>query len=221
MKSMSRPIHLLTAVLALLALPAATQERRAASTPPPPTAPAEGRNYVLRSVDRLQYRIEEDPVLGAAPMLVAVNSIGEASFPISRDSDIRITLSVRGKSLESVRRELASSLLKDYYHKATVILALDEKRLTAGKASFYGEVRGSIPLYPDEPPKTITEAILQLGYTDFADLRRVKLHREDPTTKSKTTKELDVRRIMKDNRRDLDIILEDGDRIEVPQKWIN
>ena len=49
----------------------------------------------------------------------------------------------------------------------------------------------------------------------------MKLNREDPATKSKTTKEIDVRRIMKDNRRDLDIILEDGDRIEVPQKWIN
>ncbi|MCC7374063.1 MAG: hypothetical protein IT581_05375 [Verrucomicrobiales bacterium] len=177
--------------------------------------------YVFRSGDRVQYRIAEDPIKGKDPIIVAVNGVGEASFPISRESDIRLTLQVRGKTLDQVKDELSQRLLADYYNKATIELALADKQLTPGRVQFFGELRGTIPLAPDSPPLMLSDAVLQLGTPDFADLKRVKVHRVDPVTQQSKEITVDVRSILKDGQRDRDIVLLDGDRVEVPQKWIN
>lgn len=177
--------------------------------------------YVLRSEDRLQFRIAEDPIPDRNPISVVVNSVGEASFPVSRDSDIRINLRVRGKTLAEVRDELKRQLQQDYYHQATVTLTLDDKRFSPGKAIFLGEVQGIVPIVPDEPAKMLAETVMSLRPSDYADLKRVKLHRVDPQTKATETRIIDVRRIIKENVRDEDVELQDGDRIEVPAKWIN
>ncbi len=176
--------------------------------------------YVLRTNDRLQYRIAEDPVRGSTPMTVTVNSVGEASFPVSRDSDIRLTLNVRGRTMSEVARELQRRLTQDYYHKATVELALAEKVVNPGKVQFFGEVSATIPLLPDSPPLYLSDALLQRP-SEFANLRRVKVHRVDPVTQESRVIEVNVREILKNGRRDLDIVLQDGDRVEVLQKWFN
>jgi protein involved in polysaccharide export with SLBB domain len=184
---------------------------------PPPLRAQQSDTYVLRSEDRLQYRIGEDPAPDRMPMLVGVNSVGEASFPVSRDSDIRLTVNVRGKSLGDVRSEVKRLLEEDYYHVATVTLTLDDKKLTPGKVIFTGEVQGTIALLPDEPPKLLAETILALRPSDYADLRRVKLFRKDETE----PRIINVRDVL--NKRDgqADLELLDGDRVEVPAKWIN
>ena len=187
----------------------------------PVAIPESATKYQLRTGDRVQYRVAEDPVRASAPLVVAVNSVGEASFPVSRDSDIRITLNVRGKSLSEVRGELSERLLADYYHKATVELALAEKLLTPGKIQFFGELKGTIPVLPDSPQLMLSDAILQMGSSDFADLRRIKIHRLDPDTQQTKEIVVDVRSILKDGTREKDVALQDGDRVEVPQKWIN
>lgn len=178
-------------------------------------------NYVLRTEDRLQFRIAEDPIPDRNPISVAVNSVGEASFPVSRDSDIRLNLRVRGKTLAEVRDELKRQLEQNYYHQATITLMLDDKRFTPGKAIFIGEVQGTVPILPDEPPPMLSETVMAMRPSDYADLKRVKLHRMDPQTKATETRVVDVRRIMRENIRDEDVELRDGDRIEVPAKWIN
>lgn len=177
--------------------------------------------YELRSGDRLRFRIEEDPATGREPLMVAVNTVGEASFPVSRESDLRVTLGVRGKTLKQVKENLTARLLEDYYNRATVELNLEEKIVTPGKVQFFGEMRGTIPLLPDHPPMFLSEQILQMGVPDFADLRRVKVHRMDPTAQAPKIIEVDVRSIIKGGQRSKDLILQDGDRVEVPQKWIN
>lgn len=177
--------------------------------------------YELRAGDRLRYRIEEDPATGRDPMVVAVNTVGEASFPVSRESDIRVTLRVRGKTLGQVKEQLTERLLEEYYNRASVVLSLEEKILTPGKVQFFGEMRGTVPILPDQPAMFLSEQMLQMGVPDFANLRRVKIHRMDPVTQTPTVIEVDVRSIIKGGQRSKDVILQDGDRVEVLQKLIN
>lgn len=182
---------------------------------------AEEVRYELRTGDRLRFRIEEDPATGRDPLMVAVNSVGEASFPVSRESDIRVTLLVRGKTLKQVKEMLSARLLEEYYNRATVELNLEEKVLTPGKVQFFGEMRGTVPLLPDHPPMFLSEQMLQMGVPDFANLRRVKVHRMDPVTQTPKVIEVDVRSIIRGGERSKDVILQDGDRVEVLQKLIN
>ncbi|MFN0067408.1 MAG: polysaccharide biosynthesis/export family protein [Limisphaerales bacterium] len=186
-----------------------------------PAVHAQTDDYVLRSEDRLQFRIAEDPIPDRNPISVVVNSVGEASFPVSRDSDIRVNLRVRGKTLAEVRDELKRQLQQEFYHQATITLMLDDKKFSPGKAIFLGEVQGIVAIVPDEPAKMLAETVMSLRPSDYADLKRVKLHREDAQTKATETRIIDVRRIIKENMREEDVELQDGDRIEVPAKWIN
>ena len=202
----------------------------AVTTPPAPAVDASATtakpadpsgDVLLRANDRLQFRIAEDPVRGSSPMALSVNSVGEVGFPISRDSDVRITLQVRGKSLAQVRDEIAKKLVEDYYRRATVELTLGEKIVTPGKVQFFGEIQTVLQLSPDGPPLKLSDAILQARVPDFANLRRVKVHRLNAVTGQTTVIEVNVDAIIKDGQRDKDIILEDGDRVEVKQKWFN
>lgn len=188
---------------------------------PAPAATSGTTEEKLRSGDRLLFRVAEDPVKGAEPMTVAINSVGEASFPVTRGSDLRVTVSVRDRTLAQVRELVREELLREYYHQATVELALDVKSITPGKVQFFGEIKDTLSIMPDQPPMKLSEVILQLVPPDSADLRRVKVHRVDAATKQPRVIEVDVRAIIKEGRRENDLVLEDGDRVEVRQKWIN
>jgi len=83
----------------------------------------------------------------------------------------------------------------------------------AGRVQFFGEVTGQVDL-PAGRPTQLAEAILSLGKTsESADLRKVKVLRADGTTVV-----VDVRKVIQENRRDLDLDLRDGDRVEVPKR---
>ncbi len=85
----------------------------------------------------------------------------------------------------------------------------------AGRVQFFGEMSGQIELSAGRPTK-LAEAILSLGKTsEYADLRKVKVQRTDGTTVV-----VDVRKVIRENRRDLDLDLRDGDRVEVPARTI-
>ena len=84
-----------------------------------------------------------------------------------------------------------------------------------GRVQFFGEVTGQVELPAGRPTK-LAEAILSLGKTsESADLRKVKVLRADGTTVV-----VDVRKVIRENRRDLDLDLRDGDRVEVPARSI-
>ncbi|MSU36261.1 MAG: hypothetical protein EXS36_14425 [Pedosphaera sp.] len=180
-------------------------------------------NRDLRAGDTLRYTISEDPVNsnGIDPMEVFITEIGDAHFPVSRGTDRIVTLVAKGKQLDDLRKELTKRLEEDYYHHATVSLNLyssGRKNLSGvgPKAIFFGEVKGTVPLLEGER-KTITEAIIQMGYSEWADLRKVKISRKSSSGKPEIVK-VNVDEIMKKNLLDKDIELKDGDRVDVPAK---
>lgn len=172
-------------------------------------------NYKLNYKDVLRFRIEEDPVKSTEPLEVVVTALGYASFPVCRNSDTVLTLNVRGKTLAQVKAELKEKLDAEYYNDCHIYLQLLTSNLAFGQAYFFGRVRGVVKLTPGEP-KTVTEAIIELGFDDFADLKRVRINRMDPQTQKIKVINVNVKKVL-DGDRTLDQVLQDGDRVEVPE----
>jgi len=177
--------------------------------------------YRLQPQDKLYYRIAEDPVKGNEPDVRSVTALNEILFPISRGSDQFIRISTLGRTLEEVRKELKQKLDADYYYNATVELTLINQSQKTGKATFSGRVvKGQVSLLPGEQ-KTLSEAIVSLGYNEFANLKKVKLYRVDPNAPGQKAepKIYDVEAALKGDR-SKDVVLQDGDNVEVPEKGV-
>lgn len=169
--------------------------------------------------DKLFYSIQEDPVKAGLPDEVYVNAQGDIHFRVSRGGEDTLTINVQGKTLAAVQLELKGKLEADYYHRATVDLKLKEQTRRVGQVLFTGSVRGNfIQLLPGET-KTIFEGAYQVGLSEFANLKKVKLHRRNPQTQETESRVIDLEAIRKGDR-SKDVQLQDGDRIEVPEKSI-
>lgn len=173
--------------------------------------------YQLVPQDKLVYRIEEDPVKLSEPELLPVTDLNEVYFPVSRGSDIRFPINVRGKTVSQVKKEVKTLLDRDYYQNCSINLWLADQNLRKGKAIFFGEVTGEVQLNPGEQ-KTVAEAIVYLKYGEFANLKKVKLNRIDSQTKKPKTIIVNVEDVLKKGDRSKDEPLQDGDRIEVLSK---
>ena len=182
-------------------------------------APAAG--YRLMPNDRLAFRIEEDPIKSADPTAVIVTPVGEIQFPVTRGSDLSVVVYARGKTINEVKSEIKSRLDADYYQNATVFLNLLNRNQEMGKVLFVGPaIKGTVPLRPGET-KTLTEAIIMLGYSDFVNLKKVTVERMDPVTKQLSTIVVDVDAVMRLRDRSKDLILQDGDRVKTADKFIS
>jgi hypothetical protein len=176
--------------------------------------------YRLAAADKLRFSIEEDPIQSASATELVVTPLGDVSFPVSRGFDAIIVLNVRGKKLEEVKRELKTRLDAEYYHDAQVSLQLVNPSIRIGQVQFFNMVRGVVKLIPGET-KYVSDGILELNYNDFADLRKVKLYRQDSTNKQPRILIIDVKKVLEGGDRTQDVILKDGDRVEVPERgWI-
>ena len=67
---------------------------------------------------------------------------------------------------------------------------------------------------------TISEAVLRVGHSDYADLRKVKIHRLDKETGKEKMIVVDVDKILKKGDRSADAPLQGGDRVEVKEKGL-
>lgn len=242
-------MHRLSSTLLLVAglttlvqppFPAVAQSPAAASPAAEPSttpAPAPGTNAApagvidpetreLRPGDTFRYRIEEDPGASSDSMRTTVTATGDIHFNVSRRYDTYVTISARGKRVSDLRKALKERLEADYYHSATVSLNLDNVErspaslaTSTGKVQVFGEIQTVLPL-PEDRDLMISDAILLLPRNDFANLKRVKIHRSNPETKERETIEIDVDRILRKNDRSLDVRLKDGDRLEIPPKKV-
>ena len=175
---------------------------------------------VLQAMDKLHYRIPEDPSKNGELLLLSVPASQMVEFPVSLGYPQRVVISVKGRTLDEVLQELKSKLDQDYYVNSHPDLKLVDRAQKGGRVMIYGAVRQfSIDLPPGEQ-KTILEAVLQAVTSEFAKLSKVKLHRLNPNTGKVDSRVVDVEAIKKSGDRSKDVVLQDGDRIEVPERGI-
>ena len=206
-------LGLLLAVLLLGVTASVGRSQSSASAPP-----TDQSKYRLMPNDRLAFRIEEDPTKSSDPTAVTVTPLGEIHFQVTRGSDLSVVVNARGKTLAQVKAELKSRLDAEYYQNATVFLNVLNHYLQQGKVLFVGPaIKGTIQLRPGET-KTLTEAIIQLGYNDFVNLKKVTVERLDPVTKQLSTIVIDVDGVIRLKDRSKDILLQDGDRVKTVDK---
>ncbi len=164
--------------------------------------------------DIVNFRIVEDR---DPPVALQVTDSGDLEVPyIGR-------VRAEGKSPRQLAFEIKSLLERDYYHQATVILALDvEGQRSPGIVYVTGMVGAPGPLQiPPNETLTVSKAILRAGgFANFANQRRVRLTRtvSDGDTQVQT---IDVKQILERGRPELDIEVLPNDLILVPERLIN
>jgi protein involved in polysaccharide export with SLBB domain len=187
---------------------------------------AEARD--LKPGDVLRFSIDQDPAAAKLIQLVDITAAGEALFPVSKESDRYVKLNARGKKLAALRQEVKQLLDAEYYNDCAVKIDLDRIRQDASvvnpenmaKVTVFGVTSGSITIREGET-KTLTDLIIQLGQLPRAKLSEVRIRRLDPTTKREIVTEHDVRKLMKEGDRTKDPVLQDGDRVEIPERIFN
>jgi polysaccharide export outer membrane protein len=163
--------------------------------------------------DRLSFRIEEDQ---EDPKPIFVTDSGDLEIPyIGR-------FPAENKTCKQLATELKAALEKEYYYHATVILAVDVMVKNRGKVYLVGAVRAPGPVeMPSDETLTVSKAISRAGsFTDFADSRHVQITRKPVGATDKQSFTVDVRRIYDKGDIELDLPLEPGDLIFVPEKTI-
>lgn len=164
--------------------------------------------------DRLSFRIIEDE---EEPKALFVTDSGDLEVPyIGR-------FPAEGKTCFQLGRELKTEFEKDYYHQATVIVAVDLMAKTRGRVYLVGAVRAAGPQeVPSDEVFTLSKAILRAGgFSDFSDRKNVRVTRKAtrPEEQDKTFI-IDVNAILERGKTDRDIVLEPGDFIYVPERSI-
>lgn len=180
-----------------------------------------GSGYVarLRPHDTVSFRVLEDPEQ-KGPQQLVVSAAGKLRFPVSQGSTESLNLDAANKTIEEIKAEVKEALDKDFYKNATVDLEpVQLQGPENAKVIFLGEVKR--PNYEFDPtkPKSLFEAVVEIGYSEFANLKKVKIDRVDPKTGER--KEIIVNlEDVKKGKRDRDVFLQDQDRVTVPEKKI-
>jgi len=164
--------------------------------------------------DRLSFRIEEDL---EDPKPLVVTDSGDLEVPyIGR-------FPAENKTSKQLAREVKAALEKDYYYQATVIIAVDQMAKSRGKVYLVGPVRIPGPQeIPSDEILTLSKAIMRAGgFNDFADRHNVKVTRKGHSGGRDTkTFVVDVGQIFDKGKVDLDLLLEPGDLILIPERLV-
>jgi protein involved in polysaccharide export with SLBB domain len=170
--------------------------------------------YTLAIGDRLSFRIVEDE---EDPKPLFVTDSGDLEVPyIGRFPAV-------GKTCKELAYALKAELQKEYYKKATVIVAVDLMTKSRGKVYVVGPVRAPGPQeIPSDEVLTLSKAILRAGgFGDFADRKNVKVTRKKQGGGSEDkTFTVNVADILEKGKTEMDLKLEPGDFIYVPERSI-
>jgi protein involved in polysaccharide export with SLBB domain len=171
--------------------------------------------YKLRVGDKISLQILEDR---DAPRSLVVADSGELDVPyVGR-------VSVADKTCKQLAAELKTQLEKEYYFRATVIIALDLANKLLGRVYVWGQVRNQGPIDIDVNENlTAGKAILRAGgFADFANKKRVKVVRGTAVENgAKQTFELNMVDILEKGKAEKDVILRPDDFIIVPSRLIS
>ena len=170
--------------------------------------------YKLAIGDQLSFRILEDE---DDPKVIVVTDSGELQVPyIGRYPAV-------GKTCKQLSEELKLALEKDYYYRATVIIAVDSKPKSRGKIYLAGAVGAPGPqdISGDEN-LTVSKAILRAGgLNGFANGKEVKVTRSAGSQPGgEKTFTVNVTRILEKGKTGEDVPLQPGDFIFVPDRMI-
>jgi len=178
----------------------------------------------IESGDVISIRIVED---GGEPRQLRVGATGEVYAP--HIGLVKAT----GRTCKQFGYEVKRRLEQSYYKKATVIVAIDLKRVDDPNSRFrtadyqidfftvYGQVirQGKYELPADEDI-TISQAILRAGgFAQFAHPQKVKLVRK--TQQGNKTILVNLDEIMRRGNLEYDIYIRSNDVIIVDEKKIN
>jgi protein involved in polysaccharide export with SLBB domain len=203
---------LLPAFVTLSALSARGVDTNAAA------AGIDGAYHLLPS-DKVRFWIEEDPKGDAAATDLPVTSLNMILFPVSRGYELTIPINVVGKTIDQVKTELTAKLEEKYYKTATVHLTLLTQTQRRGLVYFNDQITGTLELLPGDQ-MTVTQAILKKGYNDYANLKKVTIKRTDPVTKKTVVMHVNVKALLEKPDPAKDVILQDKDIVDVPQRGI-
>lgn len=171
--------------------------------------------YKLRVGDRISVQILEDR---DAPKGLVVADSGEVDMPyLGR-------VSVADKTCRQLASELKVQLEKEYYYRASVIVALDVANRILGRVYILGQVRNQGPMeITVNENLTVGKAILRAGgFGDFANKKRVKLFRNGgPDGSAKQSVELNLAEILEEGKIEKDMLLRPDDFVIVPSRLIN
>lgn len=164
--------------------------------------------------DRLSFRIMEDE---DEPKALVVTDSGELEVPyLGR-------FSAAGKTCRELAFALKNELEKEYYFRATVVVAVDAMTRSRGKVYLVGPVRMPGPLeIPSDEVLTLSKAILRAGgFTDFADKKNVKVTRRNPGGNGADQNyTVNVAEVLEQGRTESDLALRPGDLIYVQERMI-
>jgi polysaccharide export outer membrane protein len=179
----------------------------------------------IESGDLISIRIVEDR---REPLQLRVGATGEVNAP-------HIGLvKASGRTCKTLAYEVKRRLELNYYNVATVVVAIDLKRIDNPNASrtsttgydiefftVYGQVlrQGKYEL-PQDEDITISQAILRAGgFAQFAHPQKVKLVRKTPSGNKTIMVNLD--QIMRRGNLEYDIFIRKNDVIIVDEKKVN
>jgi len=168
--------------------------------------------YRLMPGDSVSFFIKEDRT-NAIPLLVSDSS--ELDIPyIGR-------LNASGRTCKQLAEEVKALLEKDYYHRATVIIGVNQRTKVLGSVYVFGPVRTPGPvLIPAGETFTASKAILRAGgFMDFANKKEVKVVRKTAT--GNTTFKVNMVNVLEKGMTEQDVPLEPEDFIIVPQRAFN
>jgi protein involved in polysaccharide export with SLBB domain len=164
--------------------------------------------------DQISFRIVEDE--DDAKTLTVTDS-GELEMPyIGR-------YQVVGKTCKQLAGELKTELEKEYYKRATVIIAVNVMAKSRGRVYLVGPVHVPGPQeIPSDEVLTLGKAIIRAGgFTDFADKKDIRVTRKakGPGGKDETF-HINEAKIFDKGTTESDLPLEPGDLIYVPEKVV-
>jgi protein involved in polysaccharide export with SLBB domain len=190
----------------LPAAPAATSSTLSAYVP--------DDKYRLRIGDKISFQVIEDR---DQPRGLVVADSGELDVPyLGR-------VLATDKTCKQLAAEVKTLLEKEYYYRASVVLALDTANRVLGRVYIWGQVKnqGPIELAVNER-LTAGQAVLRAGgFGDFANKKKVKVIRPGAKNTGKEVFDLNMVEILEDGHTEKDVLLQPDDSVIVHSRLIN